>query len=425
MLDNWQVRNKTLLFLFLINIVAYMDRANFNVAAPYLAKTLHLNHGQIGMIMSAFMLGYGGLQVIGGILVDRFGIRKTLVLAISWWSAFTVATGFATGFVSLVVIRFIFGSGESFLPPAVYKAVSLWFPKKERLRGNSIMLAATALAPAITPLIVVWFLQGFGWKGMFYALGVPGAIMAWIGWKHMYDNPADHPKISKQELTEIYDGRPPAAQMPKMSLRDACRVRGLLLFSTIYFIYDVTYWGFFSWLPSYLVNVRKFAMLKMGIYASLPFLAGFIGLMLANAIGTKIFRRNKVAFLRLIWVIGSASMYFAYAASSPGVCIASLSVTAGCGIYMSLGPFWALVSETMPVEAMGFLSSIVNGAGKVGGSMAPAAIGFLINWSGGSYGAGFVLMEACLLVCAVLVWFIREAPQQARLSTATAAGASK
>jgi len=73
----------------------------------------------------------------------------------------------------------------------------------------------------------------------------------------------------------------------------------------------------------------------------------------------------------------------------------------------------------------GILSSVVNGAGKVGGAMAPAAIGFLINWSGGSYGAGFALMEACLLVCAVLVLFFREMPQQTRLSTATAAGASK
>lgn len=406
------------MILCLIYVVAFLDRANFNVAAPYIAKELQLNPSQMGMIMSAFLIGYGWLQVVGGIMADRLGGRKTLVFAILWWSVFTAATGLAGGFMSMVVIRFVFGSGEAFQPPACYKGVSVWFPKKERLFANSMMMGATALAPAITPLIVVWMMQAFGWKGMFLSFSIPGLIMAWVVWHNLYDNPADHPKITKEELTEIYDGLPPVSQVPKLSLWDACRVPGLFLLAMIYLIFDITYWGFFSWLPSYLVNVRHFAMLKMGIYASMPFLAGFIGLMLANTIGTKIFRGNKLVFLSVIWVIGAASMYLAYASASAEVCITFLSLTACCGIYMSLGPFWALVTETMPSQAMGFLSSIVNGAGKVGGAMAPAAIGFLIDWAGGDYGAGFALMEACLLICAVLVFFVREKKTVPEVNTA-------
>jgi len=407
-LDSWKVRNKMLWILCLVYVVAFLDRANFNIAAPYIAKDLQLNPSQMGMIMSAFLIGYGWLQVLGGIMADRWGGRKTLVFAIIWWSIFTAATGLAGGFMSMVVIRFVFGSGEAFQPPACYKGISVWFPKKERLFANSMMMGATAFAPMITPLIAVWLMQMFGWKGMFFAFCIPGLIMGWVVWKNLYDNPSDHPAISQEELAEIYDGQPPSAEVPKMPLMAACRVPGLFLLALIYLIFDITYWGFFSWLPSYLVNVRHFAMLKMGVYASMPFMAGFVGLMLANTIGTRLFRGNKIRFLSSIWVIGAASMYFAYAATSAEVCIIFLSLTAGFGIYMSLGPFWALVTETMPSQAMGFLSSIVNGAGKVGGAIAPASIGYLINQSGGDYAAGFFLMEACLLVCAVLIFFVRE-----------------
>ncbi|HUL00940.1 MAG TPA: MFS transporter [Nitrospirota bacterium] len=408
MFTTWKIRNNTLLLLWLVFFVAYIDRTNFTVAAPYIQKELQLSPAELGIAMSAFLIGYGWLQVIGGIMADRWGGRKTMVFAILWWSVFTALTGVAWGFMSLVVIRFVFGVGESFQPPASWKAVSVWFPKKERLRANALMLGAIALAPAVTPLIVVWCMQAFGWKGVFYFFAIPGIIMAWFVWKNLYDDPAEHPKITKEELSEIYDGLPPASQASKMSLWDACKVPGLLLLSMIYLIFDITFWGFLSWLPSYLVTVRKFAMLKMGIYASLPFLSGFIGLMLADTISNKIFHRNKIVFLSTILAIGSASMFFAYAADNAEVCIAFLSLTAFSAIFMFFGPFWGLVTETLPSQAMGFLSSIINGAGKIGGSVAPAAIGALIQWTGGSYAAGFSLMEGCLLVCAILVFFMRE-----------------
>lgn len=408
MFKNWKIRSNTLLILWLVMIVAFIDRANFNVAAPYIQKELNLNSAQLGLVMSAFLIGYGWFQVLGGIMTDRWGCRKTMAFAVLWWSLFTALTGFASGLLSMLAIRFIFGVGESFHPPAAFKSISIWFPRKERLRANSLMISATALAPAITPLIVVWCMQTFSWKGVFWSFSIPGFIMAWFIWKSIYDDPADHPRITQGEIIEIYDGLPPTFSSPKMTLWEAIRVPGLIKLAVIYLIFDITYWGFFSWLPSYLVNVRGFSMIKMGIYASLPFFAGFIGLILASSIGTKIFRGDKRLFLSTIWIAGATFMYFAFSAKNAEVCIAFLSLTAFCGIYMAGGPFWALVTEMMPAQSMGFLSSIINGAGKIGGGLAPMAIGALIELAGGSYSAGFILMEACLLICAALVFFVRE-----------------
>jgi sugar phosphate permease len=408
MAKQWKVRNRTLLILWLIYIVAFLDRANFSVAAPYIAKELNLSAGQIGLVMSAFIFGYGWFQVVGGILADRIGSRKTMLIALTWWTVFTAATGMATSIVTMVIVRFLFGVGEAFQPPAAFKAVSVWFPKAERLRATSMMSGATALAPAITPLIVVWVVQNFGWRSMFYAFAIPGALVAILVYRHLYSRPSEHPEITLAEQEEILEGQSASNQTERIGLLQAFKVPKLLMLCAIYLVYDITYWGFFSWMPSYLVDIRHFAMVKMGIYASLPFLAGFIGLMLANTIGTKIFRGNKPYFLSAIWIIGAASLYAAYKAESAEACVALMAVTAGCGIFMAQGPFWALVTERMPNQAMGFLSAVINGAGKIGGSIAPLAIGVSITATGGSYESAFALMAGCLLVCAVLVLFVRE-----------------
>jgi sugar phosphate permease len=344
--------------------------------------------------MSAFIFGYGWFQVVGGILADRIGSRKTMLIALTWWTVFTAATGMATSIVTMIIVRFLFGVGEAFQPPAAFKALSVWFPKAERLRATSMMSGATALAPAITPL--------------FYAFAIPGALVAILVYRHLYSRPSEHPEITLAEQEEILEGQSASSQTERIGLLQAFKLPKLLMLCAIYLVYDITYWGFFSWMPSYLVDIRHFAMVKMGIYASLPFLAGFIGLMLANTIGTKIFRGNKPYFLSAIWIIGAASLYAAYKAESAETCIALMAVTAGCGIFMAQGPFWALVTERMPNQAMGFLSAVINGAGKIGGSIAPLAIGVSITATGGSYQSAFALMAGCLLVCAVLVLFVRE-----------------
>ncbi|MDR5832325.1 MFS transporter [Caballeronia sp. LP006] len=416
MAKKWKVRNRTLLMLWLVYIVAFLDRANFSVAAPFIAKELNLSASQIGLAMSAFIIGYGWFQVIGGIMADRIGSRKTMLIALTWWTAFTAATGMASGIVSMIAIRFFFGVGEAFQVPAAYKTVSVWFPKAERLRATSMMSGATALAPAVTPLIVVWFVHNFGWRVMFCAFAIPGALVAFLVYRHLYSQPSEHPQITEAEKLEIYEGKSAAARSKKISVIEAFKVPKLLMMCVIYLVYDVTYWGFFSWMPSYLVDVRHFAMVKMGVYASLPYLAGFVGLMLANTIGTKIFRGNKAYFLSAIWMIGAVSLYAAFEASSAEACIALMAVTAGCGIFMAQGPFWALVTEKMPSEAMGFLSSVINGAGKIGGSLAPIVIGFSISATGGSYRSAFALMAGCLVICAGLVLFIREKASPAESS---------
>lgn len=404
----WRVRYNVIVLGILINLVAFLDRANFSTAAPFIARDLHLNSSQIGLIMSAFLVGYGYLQILGGLFADKFGPRKGIIVAIVCWSFFTLFTGFGGGFISLLIIRFLFGVGEAFYPPAGFKMLSIWFPKKELLLANSLGLSAQSLAPALAPLLVVAIIHFSGWQSVFYLFSIPGFILVYFIWKNYFDNPAEHPKMTKQELIEINEGTESAGPAAKMTILQALRVPNLLILCLTYFFFDITYWGFYSWLPSYLKNVRHFSDVYTGIAAAIPFFAGFLCTLSANFVHKKLFRGiNKKFMLPVLWVIGAITMYLAYNANDARAAIAYLAITAGLGIFMAAATFWSVVTETLPSQSMGFLTSLINGAGKIGGAISPALIGLIIDKTG-SFNAGFVTMEIALLIAAAILLFIRN-----------------
>ncbi|MGE1063526.1 MFS transporter [Megasphaera paucivorans] len=404
----WKRRNSLLLVLWLVFFVAYMDRINFSIAVPFITKELGLMPTQVGAIMSAFFVGYGLCQIFGGILADKFGPRKTMTLALCWWSVFTIFTGMTGGFLSLLVVRALFGMGESMQPPASWKLIATWFPPQERVKANALNLCSIALGPAFAPLCVVLILQYFDWRTVFYIFSIPGFIMAYVIWKHVYNKPEMDPKMTKEEWIEITgSAEPQTAAREKVTFSQALKNRNLVLLAIIYFAFNIPFWGFLSWLPSYLVTVRHFAIVKMGITASIPFFTAFCGMLVSNSICNRIFHGNKQHFLLATWIIGAIFMYLSYNATNENLCILYLSLASAFGMFMCFGPFWSLPMETLSADVMGMASGFINTGGQIAGFVAPLLIGYLIQVTGGSYQSAFTLMEIGLVAAGILILFIK------------------
>src|SRR5690349_8670127 len=112
----WQARHTVLSILFATWIVSYLDRIVMSVAIPYIAADYHLSPLAMGIVMSVFFAGYSISQIPGGVLADKFGVRKVATLAMLWWSVFTAATGAAGNLTQMLIIRFVFGLGEGVFP---------------------------------------------------------------------------------------------------------------------------------------------------------------------------------------------------------------------------------------------------------------------------------------------------------------------
>lgn len=138
--------------------VAYLDRINISIADPTIQKALHISPVAFGAVLSAFTFGYAILQIPGGILADKIGAKKLLVIALIWWSIFTGMTGMAMSVGFLIVVRVLFGVGEGLENGAQFKLIGDFFPSKQRSAANGLFLISIALGPAIVAPLAVWLL---------------------------------------------------------------------------------------------------------------------------------------------------------------------------------------------------------------------------------------------------------------------------
>jgi MFS transporter, ACS family, hexuronate transporter len=141
--------------LFASTVINYLDRQTLSVLAPYLKNDYHWNNEQFALIVIAFRVSYSVGQTISGRIIDRIGTRKGLTITVVWYSLAAMSTSFAVGLRSFAVFRFLLGAGESANWPAATKAVSEWFPKRERGWAVALFDSGSSIGGAIAPLLVI------------------------------------------------------------------------------------------------------------------------------------------------------------------------------------------------------------------------------------------------------------------------------
>jgi MFS transporter, ACS family, aldohexuronate transporter len=189
--------------LFASTVVNYIDRQALNVLAPYLKAEYHWNNSDFALIVIAFRVSYAVVQLIGGRLVDVLGTRRGLGLAVTWYSVMAMLTSLANGLGSFCTFRFLLGAGEAANWPGATKAVSEWFPAKERAIAVALFDSGSAIGGAVAPALVVWLFHEFGtWRPVFLITGALGFLWVFV-WMAMYHRPEVHPHISESERDMI------------------------------------------------------------------------------------------------------------------------------------------------------------------------------------------------------------------------------
>src|SRR5262249_45715312 len=151
-----------LLMLGLMALITFIDRTNISVAAPDIAKEFGFSKTQLGWIFGAFGFAYALGQIPGGWLSDTYGARQGLAIVVLFWSCMAMATALATGFVSMLVIRSVFGLGEASAWPAATRAMQYWFPRSERGLVNGFTHSCGQFATTLVPLVGVAIMTTWG-----------------------------------------------------------------------------------------------------------------------------------------------------------------------------------------------------------------------------------------------------------------------
>jgi sugar phosphate permease len=401
-----------LVLISVMYLITYLDRVNISTAAPAISEEFGFNKITMGAIFSAFGWAYAIFQVPGGWLSDRFGARGVLTVIVTYWSIMTAATAAASGAVSFVVLRFLFGVGEAGAFPGATRAMQLWYPRRERGFVQGITHSASRLGAAIAPPLVVWIMTSLGWRSVFYICGAVGIVWA-LWWYLSYRNtPEEHGLVNKAELEQIRGldekgaiNQTPIEQKAEVPWKELLRSGNMWAIMCAYFTYVYCLWIFLSWLPSYLVEFRHFTLLKVGVFASLPLWAGVVGDTvgglatdwLLRRTGNARFARRAVAITGLlgcaVFIVPAALTEDAYTAVA---CLTGAMFFLEC----TIGPSWAVPMDTGG-KYSGTVSGMMNMAGNIGGALSPTVFGILVQF--GSWTAPFIV-AAGLLVAGAAVW---------------------
>ncbi|QDT57480.1 putative sulfoacetate transporter SauU [Caulifigura coniformis] len=393
---------------FSLSLLLYVDRVCISAAEGPLSGELDLSREQMGWVMSAFALGYALFQAPSGWLADRYGPRLVLTLVVVFWSIFTGLTAAATGLISLLVVRFLFGAGEAGAFPGIARAVYAWIPMRERGLVQGINFSGGRLGAAFALPLMGLLIDALGWRGSFVLLMVIGFVwaIAWFAW--FRNDPADHPGITTEELALIASDRQRAGRSDDAgatSLLPFSRSANLYLLSAQYFCSNFTFFFCLTWLFPHLKQTYQLTSTHAGFLAAAPFVAGAIGNWFAGWLVDSIYRRGKWEGSRrwpaiIGFVLAAVGVAGCAAAGSAISAVAWLSV-AVFGADMTLAPSWSVCIDVGRRRA-GLMSGVMNMTGNLGSFLTGIAFPYLQLWTGSD--RTFFYVAAALNLLAVAAW---------------------
>jgi ACS family hexuronate transporter-like MFS transporter len=284
--------------LFASTVINYIDRQTLSILAPYLKQEYHWTNTDYANIAIAFRLAYTIGQTVCGRLMDRVGTRRGLTISVTWYSIVSLLTSLASSISSFAVFRFLLGAGESANWPGASKAVSEWFPKRDRALAAALYDSGSSVGGAVAPFLILPLYLRWGWRVAFAVPGLLGFLWL-IAWRRMYHLPQQHPNISDGERKLILreSGEAEISRKPRLRLRDLLKLPqtwGTIISKSLT---DPVWFFITDWFPIYLV--AKGISIKSGLLAVwIPFLAADLGNFFGGAASGYLIRRG--------WKLGAA-----------------------------------------------------------------------------------------------------------------------
>ncbi|HCC58991.1 MAG TPA: MFS transporter [Solibacterales bacterium] len=194
-------------------VINYLDRQTLSVLAPFLMADYHWSNSDFATILISFRLAYTVMQMVSGKLLDRVGTRKGLAISVSFYSAVAALGSLASGLWGFRASRFLLGCGEAANWPGAAKAVSEWFPDRERAWAVALFDSGSSLGGAIAPWIFLYvYHRTHSWRPVMAATGLFGFL--WVAaWLWLYYKPKAHPRVTPGELHIIESGQSPAPEI--------------------------------------------------------------------------------------------------------------------------------------------------------------------------------------------------------------------
>lgn len=365
--------------MFVLYVVAYLDRINVGFAALEMRGQLHLTDAVYGRAAGMFFLGYLLFQLPSNLVLERVGVRRWISALMITWGLVSGCTIFVRGPMSFYVLRFLLGAAEAGFFPGMILYMKRWFPPSTRARAVAWFMTANPLAGFFGSLIsgALLGVHGAGlsgWQWLFVMEALPAVVFGVAVSRLLPETPATAKWLSAAErgqlMKVLVDHGPPGA-LAKGELREVIFNWRLWMLTVVYFALPACMYGVTFWLPIAIGRVSNFSHIAIGAIAAVPYIITAAAMVL---VGMHSDRTQERA-----WHIAGPAFAGAVALAAASLggqpILIVVAMTLGMmGAQAMTGPFWAMATEQLGAQAAAGIA-IINSVANLGGYFGPDIIG--------------------------------------------------
>ena len=398
-------------YLFLLYIIAYVDRINISFAGLQMTGDLGFSDAVFGFGSGVFFAGYVILGIPGALLVERWSARRTMAVAMFVWGLVASATGLIHTSGEFYIMRFLLGVTEAGFFPGMITYLGHWYIARDRAKAVAMFMAAIPVSkiiasPISAALMQVHWMGLAGWRWLLILEGVPAVIFAVVTWYYLTDRPRNAawmPADEREWLTrELEQEAAQASAGGRTSFWSAMRNPNVLLLCATYFGGTVADYGLGLWLPKFIQRMSGMSVTIVALLAAIPSIVSIPAMLLwgwrSDRTGE---RRVHTAIPRFTAAIALALIAL-FDVSLPWAIV--LFSIATCGVMAAYPSLWAMPTSFLSTTAAAASIGMINSFGNLGGFAGPYLIGFFSsrngNYTGGMWTMAIALVfsGACVLL---------------------------
>jgi len=404
-------------FLFLLYIVAFLDRINVGFAALEMQKQLGLNDKVYGLAAGLFFAGYFFFQLPSNLVLSRVGARRWIAVIMVAWGVISCSMALITTPREFYCLRFLLGIAEAGFFPGMILYLRNWFPSGARARAVAWFMTANPLAgvvggPISGALLGLHWLGIAGWQWLFVLEGLPAVVLALIVLVTLKDSPEQAGWLrSEEKLWLVANLEREREQQARTTGSDAWAAFSswrIWLLTVVFFGLATSGYGIVLWLPNFIHSLSSASNLRIGVISIIPYIATTIAMVLvgmhSDHTGERRWHLAGSAFV--------ASAALLMAASTHSIVPALAAVSLGLMATFSMqGPFWATATSLMSGTAAAAGIALINSVGNLGGFFGPYIIGVKRS-SGGGFRGGMLIIAGFLALAGVLAVVVQSSREQ-------------
>ena len=412
-----KVRRRLIPFLFLLYIVAYLDRINVGFAALQMNQALGFSATTYGLGAGMFFLSYVLFEIPSNVILARIGARLWIARIMITWGIVSSSMMFVHGPAGFYTLRFLLGAAEAGFFPGLIFYLTQWFPARERARTIAMFMTATLTAgviggPISGALLSLHGVAGLaGWQWLFLLEGAPAIVLGFVVLRVLTDRPEQARWLTDSEraalVARVEEETRTRPEPPHASPWRALGNRRTWLLAIAHFTIPVMLYGLGFWLPQMIKTASKGSDFTVGALSAIPYALGAIAMVLAGRHSDRTGERRW--HFAIAAAVGGAALAVSTAGTGIVWSIVTLSI-AMIGLASMFGPFWALATTSRSAlsnTAAAASIALVNSVGNTGGFVGPYLLG-AINDATHSFAIGLYAIAAMMVAGAALVLTVDE-----------------